>query len=298
MDLNNDSKLTSYNIDYLLSFQKLREQILAGEATWQDVVDLRYKYNMPELSKDTIRKGVLFYDEFNNLVYDSYFEDNLITSDFTRELYRNVILEQSTSLISEKYYTHRSYLFIPLFDENNVKTFQDGVYTLRLQFTLGDNSLVEYYYKLHFNEEFISVPSIYNVTLKDNVLRIFVKEREKVIVELNGENITGKIQQIDDINFDIEIDLNDFEGQDYIFLTIVNANHIAYNFKFDLANKLGMAGVDVKENYALNLSRKNSSAYGLSLCDEETGELVDDSLIQNKIKYLSSTVCRYAYVYL
>ena len=66
MDLNNDSKLTSYNIDYLLSFQKLREQILAGEATWQDVVDLRYKYNMPELSKDTIRKGVLFYDEFNN----------------------------------------------------------------------------------------------------------------------------------------------------------------------------------------------------------------------------------------
>lgn len=249
------------------------------------------------MTRNVIDNKVGIYDEFNNLVYDSYFEDNLITSDFTRELYRNVILEQSTSLISEKYYTHRSYLFIPLFDENNVKTFQDGVYTLRLQFTLGDNSLVEYYYKLHFNEEFISVPSIYNVTLKDNVLRIFVKEREKAIVELNGENITDKIQQIDDINFDIEIDLNDFEGQDYIFLTIVNANHITYNFKFDLTNKLGMAGVDVKENYALNLSRKNSSAYGLSLCDEETGELVDDSLIQNKIKYFLPKMSNFINIY-
>ena len=157
--------------------------------------------------------------------------------------------------------------------------------------------MVEYYYKLHFNEEFISVPSIYNVTLKDNVLRIFVKEREKAIVELNGENITDKIQQIDDINFDIEIDLNDFEGQDYIFLTIVNANHITYHFKFDLTNKLGMAGVDVKENYALNLSRKNSSAYGLSLCDEETGEIVDDSLIQNKIKYFLPKMSNFINIY-
>ena len=67
MDVNNKDKSSQvYDPEYLLSFQKLREAILLGEATWQDVIDLRYKYNMPELSKDTIRKGVLFYDEFNN----------------------------------------------------------------------------------------------------------------------------------------------------------------------------------------------------------------------------------------
>ena len=249
------------------------------------------------MARNVIDNKVTIYDQNKNLVYDSYFEDNLISSDFTRELYRNVILEESASLISEKYYTHRSYLSIPLFNEENNKAFQDGVYTLRLQFTLGDNSLVEYNYKIHFNEEFISVPDIYNVTLKDNVLRIFVKEREKMVVNLNGENITDKIQQIDDINFNIEIDLNDFEDEDYIFLTIVNANHISYNFKFDLKNKLGMSGLDVKENYFLNLSRKNSSSYGLSLCDEETGELIDESLIQNKIKYFLPKMSNFINIY-
>lgn len=59
MNINDNMK------DYLLSFQKIREGIQQGDNTWEDVINLRYKYNMPSLSKDTIRKGVLFYDEFN-----------------------------------------------------------------------------------------------------------------------------------------------------------------------------------------------------------------------------------------
>ena len=61
-----ESENKNINKNYLKEFQLIREQIRLGESTWQDIVNLRYRYNRPNLSKDTIRKGVLFYDEFND----------------------------------------------------------------------------------------------------------------------------------------------------------------------------------------------------------------------------------------
>lgn len=54
------------NIDlYLSKVLDMRKSMLQGEGeyTWQDVVDLRTQYNMPNVCRDNVRKGFLFSDE-------------------------------------------------------------------------------------------------------------------------------------------------------------------------------------------------------------------------------------------
>ena len=53
------------NINYLDEFRFLRQEILNGDKTWQDAIELREKYNQPQISKETLRKGAFIFDEYN-----------------------------------------------------------------------------------------------------------------------------------------------------------------------------------------------------------------------------------------
>lgn len=70
---------------YLKEFKKLRESIKQGEATWQDVMDIRDLYDMPLISKETLRKGCFIYDEFDSEnwvrepVQEEEFDSNKLT---------------------------------------------------------------------------------------------------------------------------------------------------------------------------------------------------------------------------
>lgn len=65
--------MENINLEYLREFRNLRERIKNKEAVWQDVLELREKYDLPYISKDALRRGVLFYDEYDkaNLIKDS-----------------------------------------------------------------------------------------------------------------------------------------------------------------------------------------------------------------------------------
>lgn len=51
--------------DYLKEIRDLRTKIADGDAVWSDALALRARYNMQEVSVDTIRKGAFLYDEFD-----------------------------------------------------------------------------------------------------------------------------------------------------------------------------------------------------------------------------------------
>ena len=70
--MNNETKESKSpaNSAYIREFLNIRQEIKDGNATWQDVMDLREKYNMPLLSKDTVRRGVMALDEVINSGWD------------------------------------------------------------------------------------------------------------------------------------------------------------------------------------------------------------------------------------
>lgn len=49
---------------YFKDFLLLREDIRNKKATWEDVLKLRQKYQMPSVSKDQLRRGVVIFDEY------------------------------------------------------------------------------------------------------------------------------------------------------------------------------------------------------------------------------------------
>ena len=62
MDNNNNQN----NIQqYLSDFYALRKQIKSGDATWRDAITLRQLYNMPEISVDSLRRGIKVFDEYD-----------------------------------------------------------------------------------------------------------------------------------------------------------------------------------------------------------------------------------------
>ena len=52
------------NKEFFNHFAELRQKIRNGEALWNDAVELRKEYNMPEIAKETLRKGVFVFDEY------------------------------------------------------------------------------------------------------------------------------------------------------------------------------------------------------------------------------------------
>ena len=65
MENNNFKNGDKLPISYLRKFQQLRNDMLQGDATWNDIMLLRDDYQLPYLSADSLRRGVKIYDEFN-----------------------------------------------------------------------------------------------------------------------------------------------------------------------------------------------------------------------------------------
>ena len=107
--------------EYFKEFREIREGILQGERTWDDVVNLRYRYNRPELSRDTIRKGVLFYDEFNDAgLIDVHGNEKVGSKDY----------DSVEDLVAKTYV-----------DAKVIREFKDGNYTSDRLVSLNDEDL-------------------------------------------------------------------------------------------------------------------------------------------------------------
>ena len=76
LNMNDNNAQVENNNAYLREFLKLRQEILEGEKTWANVLELREKYNQPILSKETLRKGALIFDEYNNMGWLSEPQNN------------------------------------------------------------------------------------------------------------------------------------------------------------------------------------------------------------------------------
>ena len=65
--------------NYLKEFKELREDIENGMSTWKDALELRERYNIKQVSLDTLRRGSLIFDEFNKngwISQPEYLEEN------------------------------------------------------------------------------------------------------------------------------------------------------------------------------------------------------------------------------
>jgi len=215
------------------------------------------------MSRNVIDNSIEIYNENNELVYESYFKDNISTS-LTHELFRNLVLTQSSYLVESKYYTHRSYAFIPFSKDNNL-LFSDGEYNLRFKFSLVDGSIYTSNYKIHFNEVYKDIPSIYDVALKENILRIYIKEDELNSILVNNKEYINEINNyIDDIVY-INIDLNnesslkDSGDSSYIFVKIKNLSLEENYYKYFVENKIGLAGIEIKEDTLIKYVKRNTN---------------------------------------
>ena len=105
MNINNNNNNNKTPSDksfqqYLKEFEKLRLDMRYGMATWRDAVSLREKYHMPAVSIDSLRRGVLIYDEYSDGGWvrpPEYIENNVNNKDCNN--YNNINNSKETTEI-------------------------------------------------------------------------------------------------------------------------------------------------------------------------------------------------------
>lgn len=208
--------------------------------------------------------SIYIYNERNELIYETNFKD-ILNSQYSNELYRNLVLTQSTSLIDEEYYTHRTYAYIPFLDSNKNYIFSDETYLMTFSFNLIDGSIYKSNYKIHFDEVFRDYPEIYDVSLKDNLLRIYIKNTKLEKIFLFSDDISLDINKNNELSY-IELNLNEVNYKldkgnlNYIYLTFINSSNEETYFKYFISENIGLGGIQINEDSLIKYVSRNTKA--------------------------------------
>ena len=142
--------------------------------------------------------------------YDLYgrFIDNVDTNT-SHQLYRSYILNQNSN--KENFgYTHRAIGYVIFGDSIKYQHIEDGKHTLTFEFTTFNNNVLTYKYNIYINESYNPKPLIYDISIKNNILKVYLKRNDddEINVELN-DNIIVDSLEIKDNYFYFEYNLND-----------------------------------------------------------------------------------------
>lgn len=239
------------------------------------------------MKRSVLKNKVELKDSEGNILtpsdqYFNYsFKDNTSVSSLTgdgTELFRNYVLAQSTSLVGREYYTHRSFYYLPLVTDGKLDThlFENGVYSLNFEFTLVNGSVYKSKYVLHIGENYEPIPQIYDVTLLNNILRIYVKEENIDKILINNNEYSATLNKINGNSSYFEIDLTSLNED--LFIEIKNTHLNSTYLKYFKDQKAFISSTFINENYDLTIVERENSGYLLTIYkDKEHSEIYNDN---------------------
>ncbi len=233
--------------------------------------------------RSVVNNEVTLFDNNNNVIETYYFKDSAPYNDLSHELHRSYILQQNSYLMSNEYFTHRSYCYIPLVYDDGYGDYlyPDGTYNLLFEFELVNGEKFTSKYVLHLGESFKSIPSIYDITLYNNILRVYVREQDSYKVLINNiVNDFIKIFSIGIYRSYFEINLNEYVSSD-LFISIINSDENATFVKYFIDENIVISGNEVSSSINIVREERNNKSYYLKLVDGN-GELID---FTNEILY-------------
>lgn len=233
--------------------------------------------------RSVVNNEVTLFDNNNNVIETYYFKDSAPYNDLSHELHRSYILQQNSYLMSNEYFTHRSYCYIPLVYDDGYGDYlyPDGTYNLLFEFELVNGEKFTSKYVLHLGESFKSIPSIYDITLYNNILRVYVREQDSYKVLINNiVNDSIKIFSIGIYRSYFEINLNEYVSSD-LFISIINSDENATFVKYFIDENIVISGNEVSSSINIVREERNNKSYYLKLVDGN-GELID---FTNEILY-------------
>ncbi len=269
-----------YKRNILSSSYSFIKQYNEMEAVYDEYDDIYHIYTGEDYSRHrgiivqlymlrTIKSNrVTMYDKNGSMLEEFYLKDNLFDTSLTHELYRNYILIQDTRLTGRDYYTHRSYLYIPLVENDSLGIFkyQNGEYTLEFEFTFVDDSKYVERYQLHIGETYKSIPEVYDVSLYQNLLRVYVKEQEITEIIINNKEFDlGLLGTVGTGRYYFDLNLTNYTED--IFISINNADGNVSYFKYFIENNMFVSGENIDESMNMMIEVRNKTTYLIHLVD-------------------------------
>ena len=224
--------------------------------------------------RSVVNNEVTLFDDSNNVLETFYFKDSLFDTEVNHELYRNYILLQNSSLMNQNYFTHRSYCYIPLVLDDGLGRYlyENGTYNLLFEFELVDGYTYSARYILHLGENYLAIPTIYDISLYNNLLRVYVKEKNTVEILINNKEI--KLDNLVEVGIDryyFEINIENYINED-IFIEIINDDENSTRAKFFYEYGMAIAGLEVNNGIFIEKEERNNTSYYLNLVDNN-GEI-------------------------
>lgn len=218
------------------------------------------------MKRSVISNSISLINSDNETVLLSQFKDSNVSSSYVGEgeLYRNVILPQ------QGIYTHRTYYFLDLVKSSQwgYKYYKDGVYRLEFSFTLLDGYVYNKTYILHLGSSYVGQVNIYDVTLKNNILRIYIKDLNITSININNNDYDLKLlNKIDNLKQYLELDISLFNED--IFIEINNIYLNSTYFKYFIDENVFIAGKEINNDIDLSIETRNESSNYIYLYNDK-----------------------------
>ena len=214
-----------------------------------------------------------------------YFVDSSSTyRSVTKELFKSYGMIQSS--IFDESLTHKTIGYVSFVEDGDIRyqRIENGYHKLTLEFTTFNNITLEYEYDLYINKDYNPIPSIYDVTYKNNILTVTLKDVENIsLIAIDGINTDLKVDVIDN-KFIFKYDTSSLNKDTYfefynsygnkVGLKYFNDSEIVYVYGESVTKDTGIE-INEEENSMVEdkfYTRKNYYFTNLSK-DSEWGEL-------------------------
>ena len=179
---------------------------------------------------------------------ESVFQNGLSSYSGYSQLFKSEILTQDSILVGNGAYMHRLYAYID-YELEDGSDLPIDEYDLEISITGYDDVIQTEKFKIHIGQKYVARPEIYDISLKENVLRIYFKKDTISHYEVNGNKVdidlTTNMVEIDTIN----------ETEDLCFV-FYSKDLATYSFKyFANSDLMFIHGVNVNDNMHLYKSK-------------------------------------------
>lgn len=231
------------------------------------------------MKRSVISNRVYLKDSNDNIVTssDSHFYNNFVDS-YSLGLYGDgTELCRSYILYGNNLSSHRAYYYLPLVNESrlNEELFESGIYYLEMNFTLGDGSIYTYKIAIHINEEYKRIVKIYDVSLKDNILRIYIKGESLKEILINNKNIDlSLLTSLSNDKYVLTLSINEYDSN--LFISITNNEDNTINLKYFIEEKAFISGNNITTNYSIKKIESDRTYFNISIYKDLNQETLYD----------------------
>ena len=233
----------------------------------------------------SVKEGRILLDDEIQDESIGYFVDSSSTyRSVTKELFKSYGMIQSS--IFDESLTHKTIGYVSFVEDGDIRyqRIENGYHKLTLEFTTFNNITLEYEYDLYINKDYNPIPSIYDVTYKNNILTVTLKDVENIsLIAIDGINTDLKVDIIDN-KFIFKYDTSSLNKDTYfefynsygnkVGLKYFNDSEIVYVYGESVTKDTGIE-INEEENSMVEdkfYTRKNYYFTNLSK-DSEWGEL-------------------------